>query len=364
LLTCWLCSTLPGFLACSFLVQSALRTSVAPACWQSGSVSSKWDSATDDVSEAYGADAKRPDRTGLRGVAADRAEKGQPKVIKPRPPARVGAAPGFVAAAAGPTTNVDVGNSAEWAQPAAAVAPPPVEAAQRQKAAAARVRSKGPSHMASAPHFPSPRTVGASGSTCERQPLSMRAWFWNGDNWVAARVLRTNGDGSATVRLSGGSIVRTPQSMLQPRLAQVSKEPVPPPPPVTKKQRTQQGASHQQRCQEKRPSAEAESHANAHVAPELRLSSPCTMPSEDCVDNEDARWAAARMVRLRNELHGLDSCSKAERRAHLRRLQLELHPDKQPPERRERAQRLFHLVQREWERWEEADSAARCLAGG
>jgi len=325
--------------------------------------------ATDDVfSGACDVDARRPDPTGLREAAADRAEKGQSKVREPRPSARV------AAAAAGPAANVEAGNFAERARPAAAAAapqhgpkPPPVEAPLRQNAAAARFRSKGPSHTASAPHYPSPRTVGASGSTSERQPLSMRAWFWDGDNWVAARVLRTNGDGSATVRLSGGSIVRTPQSVLQPRPAAGSSEPVPPPPPAAKEQWTQEGAFHQQRCQEKRPSAaaaSAETNAKAHVAPELRPTNPCTMAWEDCEDNEDARWAAARMKRLRSELHGLDRCSKAERRAHLRRLQLELHPDKQPPERRERAQPLFHLVQREWERREEADAAARGLAGG
>lgn len=309
------------------------------------------------------ANARRSD-TGLREAAADRAEKGQPNVSEPQPSERA-AAPGRVMAAPRPAASVEAGKFAERGRPVAAAAapqrgpqPPRVEAPLGHNAAAARNRSKGPSHVPAGPRSPSPRTVGAS-NQC--QPQSVRAWFWNGDGWVAARVLRTNGDGSATVRLSGGSILRTRQSELQPRPAAGSKEPVPPPPPAAKEQRAQAEPFHQG----KRPSAtEAEADAKASASPEPQPTDPCTMASKECGDNEDARWAAERIERLRSELHGLDRCSLSERRAHLRRLQLELHPDKQPPERREHAQPLFHLVQREWERWEEADVAARVLAGG
>eukprot|EP00434_Breviolum_minutum_P001110 symbB.v1.2.000970.t1/scaffold39.1/size394969/14 len=48
----------------------------------------------------------------------------------------------------------------------------------------------------------------------------------------------------------------------------------------------------------------------------------------------------------------MDQLSYAERRSQLRALQLELHPDKQEPERRTHAQLLFLLVQAKWEHCE------------
>lgn len=61
------------------------------------------------------------------------------------------------------------------------------------------------------------------------------------------------------------------------------------------------------------------------------------------------QWASTRLPRLQRELRDLQRCPPSERKRRLRGLQLELHPDKQPPERRPSAGRLFHLVQEEWE---------------
>merc|ERR1712187_527684 len=74
---------------------------------------------------------------------------------------------------------------------------------------------------------------------------------------------------------------------------------------------------------------------------------PNTAEGRDSTVEE--RWAAVRMEKLRQELIELDKCDHPERKKGLRRLQRELHPDKQPPELRVHAQPLFHMVQREWE---------------
>jgi len=60
-------------------------------------------------------------------------------------------------------------------------------------------------------------------------------------------------------------------------------------------------------------------------------------------------WASARMQQLRRELRDLRRSKPQDRKKRLRGLQLELHPDKQPPENRKQAQPLFLLVQEEWE---------------
>uniref|UniRef100_A0A7S4QN57 Uncharacterized protein n=1 Tax=Alexandrium monilatum TaxID=311494 RepID=A0A7S4QN57_9DINO len=70
-------------------------------------------------------------------------------------------------------------------------------------------------------------------------------------------------------------------------------------------------------------------------------------------------WSDGRLRQLQEELRQLGCCRPAERRARLRALQLELHPDKQPPELRKAAQPLFLMVQREWELLHE-----ECSGGG
>uniref|UniRef100_A0A7S4QKX8 Uncharacterized protein n=1 Tax=Alexandrium monilatum TaxID=311494 RepID=A0A7S4QKX8_9DINO len=79
-------------------------------------------------------------------------------------------------------------------------------------------------------------------------------------------------------------------------------------------------------------------------------------------------WSDGRLRQLQEELRQLGCCRPAERRARLRALQLELHPDKQPPELRKAAQPLFLMVQREWELLHEADGGAgfakECSGGG
>jgi len=73
------------------------------------------------------------------------------------------------------------------------------------------------------------------------------------------------------------------------------------------------------------------------------------------------QWAFARLEELQEELRALDGLSQDLRRTRLRRLQLELHPDKQPPERRVLSQPLFLLVQDRWE-GEGEDGARSCAA--
>jgi len=70
------------------------------------------------------------------------------------------------------------------------------------------------------------------------------------------------------------------------------------------------------------------------------------------VVNEVEQWAKQRRQQLLVELRAMDQLSYAERRSQLRALQLELHPDKQEPERRTHAQLLFLLVQAKWEHCE------------
>merc|ERR1712039_1021819 len=60
-------------------------------------------------------------------------------------------------------------------------------------------------------------------------------------------------------------------------------------------------------------------------------------------------WAATRQPGLQRELRDLLRVKPKERKKRLRALQLELHPDKQVPDRRKYAQPLFLLVQAEWE---------------
>lgn len=62
------------------------------------------------------------------------------------------------------------------------------------------------------------------------------------------------------------------------------------------------------------------------------------------------QWVSTRLKQLQRELSELRShCALRERKKRLRSLQLELHPDKQPPEMRSHVQPLFLLVQQGWE---------------
>lgn len=68
--------------------------------------------------------------------------------------------------------------------------------------------------------------------------------------------------------------------------------------------------------------------------------------AEDCPASS---WAKQRRDQLVKEIREIDTLKNAEQRVRLRALQLELHPDKQQPDRREHAQLLFLLVQAKWE---------------
>ena len=66
-------------------------------------------------------------------------------------------------------------------------------------------------------------------------------------------------------------------------------------------------------------------------------------------DQEDDRWLANRMAKLQQELRDIDQLAPAARKGRLRKLQLELHPDKQPERLRAKCQKLFLIVQGRWE---------------
>ena len=66
-------------------------------------------------------------------------------------------------------------------------------------------------------------------------------------------------------------------------------------------------------------------------------------------DQEDDRWLSNRMARLQQELREIDQLAPGARKGRLRKLQLELHPDKQPERLRAKCQRLFLIVQGRWE---------------
>mmetsp|Transcript_79552 Transcript_79552/g.208919 ORF Transcript_79552/g.208919 Transcript_79552/m.208919 type:complete len:609 (-) Transcript_79552:174-2000(-) len=73
-----------------------------------------------------------------------------------------------------------------------------------------------------------------AGAGAGKTPLQYppRAWLWQGSEWVRVRVLRSiTTDGSATVRLPGGGVVQTKQSLLRPRSSRDDEEPPAAPPP-------------------------------------------------------------------------------------------------------------------------------------
>jgi len=74
-------------------------------------------------------------------------------------------------------------------------------------------------------------------------------------------------------------------------------------------------------------------------------------------------WAATRKPQLERELRDLLRVAPKERKKRLRALQLELHPDKQAPERRQAAQPLFLLVQEEWEATEAEEKGQQAVRG-
>mmetsp|Transcript_16694 Transcript_16694/g.35389 ORF Transcript_16694/g.35389 Transcript_16694/m.35389 type:complete len:582 (-) Transcript_16694:176-1921(-) len=224
------------------------------------------------------------------------------------------------------------------------------------------------------------------GSAGSGQPFGSpsRAWLWANGEWVRVRVLRSTGDGSATVRLSGGAVVQTRQAFLRSRSSEDEEPPTeipqePPPKPGSRGRPSSAGAStrpppgptaHTPRPE--RPSSAGDggsrggtAGAGADAAPPRGAPGPGPSAGAagsaglagvgDEKDSIGAQWAETRMERLRKELIDLDRCEGASaRRSRLRALQRELHPDKQPPELRAHAQPLFHLVQREWELVERA----------
>lgn len=70
---------------------------------------------------------------------------------------------------------------------------------------------------------------------------------------------------------------------------------------------------------------------------------------EDREEREDQKWLDARMARLHQELKEIDLLAPGVKKSRLRKLQLELHPDKQPERMRAKAQQLFLIVQGKWE---------------
>ena len=66
-------------------------------------------------------------------------------------------------------------------------------------------------------------------------------------------------------------------------------------------------------------------------------------------EREDQLWLEERMARLQSELREIDRLPPGVKKGRLRKLQLELHPDKQPERIRAKAQQLFLLVQGKWE---------------
>ena len=70
---------------------------------------------------------------------------------------------------------------------------------------------------------------------------------------------------------------------------------------------------------------------------------------EEREEKEDQKWLDARMARLQKELREIDQLAPGAKKSRLRKLQLELHPDKQPERIRVKAQQLFLLVQGKWE---------------
>ena len=66
-------------------------------------------------------------------------------------------------------------------------------------------------------------------------------------------------------------------------------------------------------------------------------------------EREDQKWLEGRMAKLQMELREIDKLAPGVKKARLRKLQLELHPDKQPERIRAKAQELFLLVQGRWE---------------
>mmetsp|Transcript_20293 Transcript_20293/g.56367 ORF Transcript_20293/g.56367 Transcript_20293/m.56367 type:complete len:585 (+) Transcript_20293:35-1789(+) len=233
----------------------------------------------------------------------------------------------------------------------------------------------------------------ASGADARRSGSGTppRAWLWAGDEWLPVKIMRTGPEDFCTVRLPGGQVIQTRQSMLRPRDSDT--EPEPPTPsffegrarsfssrgaeahgrsghgggtdssrrtssaePPRKDWFGRAGSKEPQcgrdaggrhaggRPNSAEPTArERHARTTTHSAPER----PRTAEGREASEGE--KWAAERMERLRKELIELDRCSPGERKKGLRRLQRELHPDKQPPELRVFAQPLFHLVQREWE---------------
>ena len=66
-------------------------------------------------------------------------------------------------------------------------------------------------------------------------------------------------------------------------------------------------------------------------------------------EQEDNEWLESRMARLQRELREIDLLPVSAKKSRLRKLQLELHPDKQHERIRAKAQQLFLLVQGRWE---------------
>mmetsp|Transcript_36657 Transcript_36657/g.66262 ORF Transcript_36657/g.66262 Transcript_36657/m.66262 type:complete len:434 (+) Transcript_36657:2-1303(+) len=230
----------------------------------------------------------------------------------------------------------------------------------------------------------SPRDAEERAKPDQRPPLGTppRAWLWvandPGGEWVRVRVLRSSAtDGTATVRLPGGGVTVTRNALLRPR---VDDEEPPPPPAQPPRDRPASASGARPSAagfspfgRPRGPSKERPSSADGSGRDSGRGSEggfgdkppaggavpPGCMPffkaeapsqkEPPKVESEEERWAGERLLKLRKELQECDKMEPGDRRARLRALQRELHPDKQPEAMRKYAEPLFHIVQREWE---------------
>eukprot|EP00930_Biecheleria_cincta_P062973 TRINITY_DN48435_c0_g1_i1.p1 TRINITY_DN48435_c0_g1~~TRINITY_DN48435_c0_g1_i1.p1 ORF type:complete len:625 (-),score=87.90 TRINITY_DN48435_c0_g1_i1:118-1776(-) len=243
---------------------------------------------------------------------------------------------------------------------------------KRSNSPRAGAASAAPGVKSCAPNDPQPERP-------ERPPLGTppKAWLWVGSDcapcggeWVRVRVLRSSAsDGTAAVRMPGGNVVQTRQSLLRKRASDDDEPPSAPaagprdrpasadPGPRGGFFGARPSPRYRQRSKERPSSADLPRGSRQDKGPSAPPGWAPLFKDDDKpdkeeppkVESEEERWARERMAKLRKELQELDAMTPVDRRLRLRALQRELHPDKLSPELRPHAQPLFHLVQKEWE---------------
>lgn len=237
---------------------------------------------------------------------------------------------------------------------------------------AGRARTSSQDRSARPPRAPGgPRAAGSVDGTPPQDGVPLgtprrdesRAWMWNSKKWVRVRILRSLTDAHVVVRVEGGEVVHTRQSLLRKR--QPGDEP---PSPLHKPQSQQRPASADAGSRGRSRAHEAGDRPASEGSARRRRSAPASQDREEQFDDDEdsdcPRWARERLVRLREELKALAPLEPQERRKQLRALQRELHPDKQPAELREYANPLFLIVQKEWEIEEALAKQAAVSEGG